>query len=372
MGTFGVTLKSAFLLLVSAGLVILSTSCGVPFRYYPQAALGQMELFNRARPIKDVIRDARVPERVRELLGEIPAIKAFGESQGLKATSNYVDYVGLDRPAVVWVVSASPELKFDAKRWNFPLVGGFTYVGWFSRDAALQYAQEVRNQEGLDVDVRGAGAYSTLGWLRDPVLSTMIPEGVEARAELVNVILHESVHATFYINHQSAFNESLASFVADRLTADYFSALKGKGGEASLQAWVDSEKKAEERRSQFHLASQDLEKIYGDASLSEEKKRAAKAQVLDRLREGLNIPQERTLNNATLIQYRTYFTGHAEFATLFDQGCSGSWKKFWEILEPLRADAEKRFERRQREDFGPVLTALVKEKGTGSGSGKDE
>jgi len=67
------------------------SGCGVPFRYFPQAALGQLELFNRARPIEEVIQDSRVPERVRALLSEIPVVKRFGEGQGLKPTSNYVD-----------------------------------------------------------------------------------------------------------------------------------------------------------------------------------------------------------------------------------------------------------------------------------------
>ena len=59
-----------------------------------------------------------------------------------------------------------------------------------------------------------ADAYSTLGWFDDPVLSTMISEGDEAVGELVNVILHESVHATLYIDGQTRFNESLAEYSA--------------------------------------------------------------------------------------------------------------------------------------------------------------
>jgi predicted aminopeptidase len=43
----------------------------------------------------------------------------------------------------------------------------------------------------------------------------MLSEGDTALGELVNVILHESVHATIYLPDQSAFDESLASFVAD-------------------------------------------------------------------------------------------------------------------------------------------------------------
>jgi predicted aminopeptidase len=338
------------------------SGCGVPFRYFPQAALGQLELFNRARPIEELIRDSRVPERVRALLSEIPIVKRFGESQGLKPTSNYVDYVALDRPAVVWVVSASPPLSFEPKRWTFPIVGGFTYVGWFSREAALKYAQDVRDSEGLDVDVRGASAYSTLGWFRDPVLSTMIPEGVEARADLVNVILHESVHASFYIDHQSAFNENLASFVADRLTVEYFKTRSEPDSMASLEAWKAREEKTLQRQRVMHEAFQKLDRLYQREEISEEIKLAQKNDFLLHLRKTLQIPESRPLNNATLIQYRTYFSGQKDWADFFEGDCSSDWRVFWERLEPLRKDSEKWFGRRQLEDFGPVLTALKQEK----------
>src|SRR4029078_3952588 len=131
-----------------------------------------------------------------------------------------------DRPAAVWVVSACEQLRFRSKEWHFPIVGSFPYLGWFDLEQAKAFADELR-AESWDVDVRGAHAYSTLGWFRDAVLSTMIPEGKEALGELVNVVLHESVHATVYIEGQAFFNESIASFIADRLTDHYLIQTRG-------------------------------------------------------------------------------------------------------------------------------------------------
>src|SRR5690606_34569810 len=135
-----------------------------------------------------------------------------------------------DREAATWVVSACESLSFKPKQWRFPIVGSFTYLGWFDHPSAEEYAEELR-KEGWDVDVRGAAAYSTLNWFRDPVLSTMIPRGKHDVGSLVNVVLHESVHATIYLKDQAYFNESLASFVADRMTFDYLSEKYGETSE---------------------------------------------------------------------------------------------------------------------------------------------
>src|SRR5664280_430428 len=190
--------------------------------YLYQAANGQLALMNHARPVEELLKDPQTPPRLRRLLSENGPIKEFAEKQGLKPTRNYREYVQMDRPVAVWVVIASEEFRFKAKEWSFPLVGSFNSLGWFASADADAYAAGVR-KEGWDVDVRGAAAYSTLGWFHDPILSTMIPEGDGAMGALVNTVLHESLHATVYVNNQSYFNESLACVVADKLTPEYLS-----------------------------------------------------------------------------------------------------------------------------------------------------
>ena len=216
-------------------VVVASFSGCSTIQYLLQATKGQLELSNRSRPIEDVLKDERVSPRIQNLLKEIPAIKEFGEKYGIRPTHNYEDYVKLDRSSAVWVVSACEKLNFKEKRWSFPVVGGFNYLGWFSKENAVEHGEELK-KEGWDVYVRGASAFSTLGWFKDPVLSTMISSGVRAFGDLVNVIIHESIHATVYVSGQSYFNESMASFVADRLTVDYLK-MKFPGGSEELNAY---------------------------------------------------------------------------------------------------------------------------------------
>ena len=76
-----------------------------------------------------MIKDPRTPPRIAKLLGEVAEVKKFGETEGLKPTTNYQDYVKLDRGAAVYVVSAAVALKFVSKEWTFPIVGAFPYLG---------------------------------------------------------------------------------------------------------------------------------------------------------------------------------------------------------------------------------------------------
>ncbi len=320
--------------------------------FFYQAGLGQLELVNKARPIPEVLKDERVPLRTRKLLGEVTEIKKFGEAHGLKATPNYREYVALDRQAAVWVLSASDALAFKAKEWRFPIVGSFPYLGWFNQTDAINYAKSVKT-DGLDVDVRGAGAYSTLGWFRDAVLSTMIPLGDQALGALVNVVLHESVHATLYIKNQSYFNESLANFVANQMTAVYLRERLGAQA-PELIAFKKGEAESERRVLKFHETYLKLDALYRTpaAQKSDEQKREEKMQILAAFKTDLGIKRE--INNATLIQFRTYNVGMKGFEALYSK-CAQDWKCFFASLSKLRSED---FGRDQSEDFERLLLGL--------------
>lgn len=331
----------------------MSTGCST-LGYLWQAGRGQMALINRARPIEEVLRDEKTPPRIRKLLAEIPAVKSFGEESGLKPTKNYTEYVKLDRPAAVFVVSACERLRFKAKEWSFPVVGSFPYLGWYDIGDARRFAAEL-SAEGWDVDVRGAPAYSTLGWFRDAVLSSMIPEGDEALGELVNVILHESVHATLYISGQSFFDESLASFVADRLTPRYLKNLRapGAGETEEEKAYLRAVDWGEKRRRRLHEAYEELSKLYA-SSVSDDEKLTRKNRILSGLREELKIKRE--ISNATLMQYKTYNTGEKEFEGLY-AACGGDWRRFFARLRAL--EQKGAFGKEQQEDLRSVLGPLA-------------
>jgi predicted aminopeptidase len=319
-------------------------------RYLAQAADGQVAILRARRPIAEVVADPGTPPYLKRLLAEVPTIKRFGEKHGLRATQNYDTYVDLQRPAVVWVVSACEELSFTPKKWTFPLVGSVPYLGWFDKSDAEYHARALR-LEGWESDVRTASAFSTLGWFDDPVLSTMIDEGPEALGELADVVIHESTHATHYVDGQTAFNESIANFVGDRLAAIWLGERLGYEA-AERRAFLDHEEHRKRRAALMHDAYERLDALY-KSNEPIVVKRAQKAIILARLRTELGA--RRPINNATLFEFKSYHGGERALARLL-VSCNYDFKRLMRTLKTITKDS---FSESQQRELEPVIAPLV-------------
>jgi predicted aminopeptidase len=273
----------------------------------------------------------------------------------LKPTANYREYVQWPGDSVVHVVTVSDALSFRPEVFAFPLVGSFTYIGWFDRNDAEAFASGYR-ERGLDVEVRGAPAYSTLGWFPDPLLSTMIPKTADGKVhpdafpELVQIFLHESVHATIYFKGQSYFNESLADFVADVLTERYFRS-GGDDARALWERYRERRGRIRKVRDLFASAYRELDALYR-SDLDQETKLAGKSRIIGNLRKDTGIQRE--LNNASLIQYKTYDPGERGFQELLDR-YQGNVPAFLKRLSRLN---QSDFGQSQREDIRGVLESI--------------
>lgn len=329
-------MRAVRLLLVFVVLLvgIASTGC-LPVRYVTQAAAGQEELNSRGIAIDEVVKGEHLDKRTRSLLAHVAPIKAFGERYGLKRTTNYERYVWINRPAVVWVVSACHPLAFRPRSWKFPIVGSITYTGWFDRKEAKAYADELA-KGGWDVDLRPSQAYSTLGWFDDPILSTMISEGEEALGDLADVILHETLHASFYVPNQSTLNESVASFFGDELAVKYMDEVVGPDSPEKA-SFLALRARGERRGQVMKTAYEELAALYKSKRPREEKL-AEKKRITDNLRVALSI--KRPVTNATLIQYKTYGSGKPELHELLAK-CDGSFPRMLKTLERIRPVAAK-------------------------------
>jgi predicted aminopeptidase len=191
----------------------LTALCGcTSTMYLLQAANGEWHVIHGRKPIVQVIDDPRTPEPMIRELAEVREARDFA-SRELKLPDNdsYRTYVKIDRPYVVWNVVAAPELSVIPKEWCFPIAGCVDYRGYFNEKRAQAFAAGLK-QRGYDVVIEGVPAYSTLGKLPDPVMSTMMPYG---SAELAAMIFHELAHQLLYIPSDSRFDEAFAVTVED-------------------------------------------------------------------------------------------------------------------------------------------------------------
>jgi predicted aminopeptidase len=355
-GDLSISNQRFFRIALSFSMVVMMlglTGCSSVYYLY-QAGRGQMRLLQKAKPIEEVIQDPTTDPSLAALLGKIPEMKIFGEKYGLKPTPNYTEYVKLDQDAVVYVVTVSEALQFKVKLFSFPIVGSFNYIGWFGEKDAREFAAKFAEQ-GYDIDVRGASAYSTLGWFRDPLLSSMISMqngkvSAEAYPELVNVIIHESVHATLYIKNQSYFNESLAVFFADILTEKYFRE-KGLLDSPEWKNYLDRNAYSEKVQARMAKAYADLKLVY-DSTRSDEEKRAIKTKYLSDLQAELRF--RRPITNATLVQFQTYDPSDHGFKALFEK----HHEDVRETLQALMKLKPESFEHPQMEELGDVIGKL--------------
>ena len=81
--------------------------------------------------------------------------------------------------------------------------------------------------------MRPSVAFSTLGWFDDPVLSSWLRADPVRIAEL---LVHELLHRTWYVPGETAFNESLATFVGHVGAIEFFHERDGGEAETTKRA----------------------------------------------------------------------------------------------------------------------------------------
>lgn len=268
-------------LLLGAMTIGLLASCS-SINYYAQAAQGQLALVADARPIEDWLSDQHTDPKLRARLGTARQIRTFAVQElGLPDNQSYRNYAALTRPFVLWNVVAAPELSLRPMQWCFPVAGCVNYRGYYSKEAAQEYAQTLR-AEGMDVQVGGVPAYSTLGWFNDPLLSTFInyPD-----AELARLVFHELAHQVVYVQGDSQFNESFASAVEEAGVERW---LNGFGNDAMRANY----RRFEERKKDFLallLACRNaLERNYASQA-SDAEKRATKVRLFRELQDEYQV-----------------------------------------------------------------------------------
>lgn len=301
-------LKPLFFLILIA---IPLTGCGTVL-YLSKLGWHQTYITFHSVPVQEILKDEGMNTEVKEKIHFIQEVKRYGEEAlDLKKTKGYSTYFDTNGP-ILYVVTASEKDRFQLREWNFPITGKVTYKGFFKREEALK-EQHFLNQKELDTFVQSAGAYSTLGWLKDPIFSSMMKWD---EAPLANLILHEMAHATVYFKGQTDFNEQLATFIGNQGSLNFLTDKFGLGSKEVVEAthlqeddlffsnWIDQ-------------AYQRLSNLYG-REISKDEKLRRREEIFESLKEefrkvksGFKTDNYQDIdrvafNNAVLMAYRRY------------------------------------------------------------------
>ncbi len=252
------------------------------------------------------------------LFQRVLQIKDFAENTlGLRPTQNYSRYVRLDQDYLTAVVSAAPALGFEDYLWSYPFVGKLPYRGYFVPSQAQAEAQRLK-QQGYDVFVRPVHAFSSLGYIRDPLFSYMA-EYRESR--LANLIIHESYHATLFVRGDIALNESLANLVGDKgadlyMQQQYNRNNQGQGTGPKGPATTAEQDRQTLRKLILQL-KQELSKIYENPNLTREQALQAKEQTITYWQQQFQTPQYQELFANNSYQYMAEYPINNAYLALF-------------------------------------------------------
>lgn len=226
--------RGAAALVVAGVLLLAGTGTG---RYLVRAVWEEARILLRRQPIVDLAASEATDPGVRAKLAIVLEARRFAEERvELDAGDSFTTFSRLDRDTLVLVLSGSYRDRLKARTWWFPVVGRVPYKGFFDFGAA-RAAREGLERDGFDTHLRPAAAFSTLGWFNDPLLPTTLRQD---SLDLVNTVIHELTHNTFYAPGEAVFNESFANFVGARGAA-WFYRQRGDHAAADLidRRWMD-------------------------------------------------------------------------------------------------------------------------------------
>lgn len=264
--------------LLFALVLALTQASGCSPSYLIQATAGQMAIVRARRPISEVLADPATPSALRQKLeGAEGALNFAHESLALPDNGSFRQYVELHRPYAVWNVFAAAEFSLSLQTWCFPVAGCVAYRGYFEEQRAREFAHGL-SARGDDVYVGGAAAYSTLGFFRDPLLSSVMPL---PDAALAGLIFHELAHEQLYVPGDTVFNESFATLVEQEGTIRWLRSRNDSVGLCAFTQGLDREREVQRLLGETRVR---LVAIYESAAPRDDL-RVAKAAEIARLRE---------------------------------------------------------------------------------------
>ncbi len=314
--------KSLRLFLFFVWVAFSLTGCG-NLLYLSKLGWHQSSISFHSVPVEEVLENQGVDREAKEKIRFIQEVKRYGEEKlGLTRTKSYSKYFEVKGP-VLHIITASEKDCLRPYRWDFPITGKVPYKGFFAQKDVLE-EKRFLEMKGYDTFVQQASAYSTLGWLKDPIFSSMLRWD---EVTLADIILHEMTHATVYFKGQTDLNEQIATFVGNQGAIDFLTKKYGEGSKEVVEAIHCQEDDLVFSR-WINQACQQLSDFYAKEISKDEKLRGREV-LFHRLKEdfketmasfktgGYKNFENAEINNAVLLAYHRYIHRLDNFQALY-------------------------------------------------------
>ncbi|MCQ2249670.1 MAG: aminopeptidase [Bacteroidales bacterium] len=311
-------LRNKIILGVLLLLLILAAINFSLLKYAAQQGLGQLRMVREAVPIDNLLADPQYPDSLKTKLLLIKEIRRYAiDSLGLHDSPNYNAVYDLKGKPTAYVLQAAEKYRVKKYLWKFPVVGALPYKGYFSEDdAKAEQADMVA--KGYDTRIVNPAGWSTMGWFKDPVLSSML---MRDEAFLAELIIHELTHSTIFIKDDSDLNENIADYVGENGAKCYLASKYGPQSQ-ELQKYGNIISDNERLADYYLLGAHQLDSVYVSdpfLKLSESEKDEAKKAFIQQIVDNVDTLSLKVVDPARLKDGRlrninnTFFTGYMTY-----------------------------------------------------------
>lgn len=301
--------------------------------YLYQQAKGGLDVAFNTRPLSEVLKDKSVPDSLKKRILYIQEVRKYAiDSLNLQDNPDvYQTLYDQQGKPLVYLLTVAERYKMEAKMFDFPIVGlfigNFSYKGFFDSTAAVK-EQKVWMAKGYDTEMGQGIAYSTLGWLPEPILSNML---YYSDGKLASLIIHEMTHGTIFVKNDHETSENLANFVGDYGAKRF---LKYKYGSESdiYKKYVQSRVFRDKFIRHLNRGTLKLDSLYRNfkpnyASKYKDSLKYALIEKIERSKDSIyaqlpNLPKYQfnkndLPNNAYFVSFKTYNSKKNEFEIMF-------------------------------------------------------